>query len=63
MQTEAMLMKFNLFAALVTLNALLRQVSSSLPKIHQAAGGLLQTQKEGLNGTGVRASGLAKANM
>ena len=56
-------MKFNLVEALATLNALLRQISSSLPKIHQAAGGLLQPQKEGLNGTGERSSGLAKANM
>ena len=62
MQTEAMLMKFNLVAVLATLNALLLQVSGSLPKIHQAAGGLLQTQKEGLNGTGEKSNGLAKAS-
>ena len=61
MQTEAMLMKFNLVAVLATLNALLRQVSGSLPKIHQAVGGLLQ--KDSLNGTGVRVNGLDKANM
>ena len=54
-------MKFNLVAVLATLNALLRQVSSSLPKIHQAVGGLLQ--KDSLNGTGVRVNGLDKANM
>jgi hypothetical protein len=56
-----MLMKLNLVAVLATLNELLRQVSSSLPKIHQAANGLLQ--KEGLNGTGVRVNDLGKANM
>jgi hypothetical protein len=61
MQREAMLMKLNLVAVLATLNELLRQVSSSLPKIHQAANGLLQ--KEGLNGTGVRVNDLGKANM
>lgn len=52
-------MKFNLIELLATLNALLSQVSGSLPKIHEAAGGLLQ--KQGHNGTGDRANGLAKA--
>lgn len=53
-------MKLDLVAVLVTLNALLRQVSGSLPKIHQAASGLLQ--REGMNGTGVGVDGLGKAN-
>jgi hypothetical protein len=61
MQREAMLMKLDLVAVLATLNALLRQVSGSLPQIHQAASGLLQ--KESLNGTAVRVNGLGKANM
>lgn len=52
-------MRLDLVAVLATLNALLRQVSVSLPKIHQAASGLLQ--KEGQNGTGARVSGLGKA--
>jgi len=52
-------MKLDLVAVLATLNALLRQVSGSLPKIHQAAGGLLQ--KESPNGTRVGANGLTKA--
>ena len=55
-------MKFNLVEALATLNALLRQISCSLPKIHQATGGLLQTQKESLNGTGEKSNGLVKAS-
>jgi len=54
-QSEGMLMKLDLVAVLATLNELLRQVSGSLPKIHQATGGPLQ--KESLNGTGVRANG------
>ena len=55
-------MEFDLVTALATLNELLRQVSASLPKIHQATGGLLQTQKEGLNGTAEKSNGLAKAS-
>jgi len=54
-------MKFDLVAVLATLNELLRQVSISLPKIHQATGGLLE--KKSPNGTGVGADGLGKANM
>jgi hypothetical protein len=59
MQSEGMLMKLNLVAVLATLNELLRQVSGSLPKIHQATGGPLR--KESQNGSGVKDKGLAKA--
>ena len=54
-------MKLDLVTVLATLNVLLRQVSGSLPKIQQAASGPLQ--KESLNGTGVRANGLARAGV
>lgn len=60
MQSEGMPMKLDLVAVLATLNELLRQISGSLPKIHQATGGLLQ--KESLNGTAVRVNGLGKSN-
>ena len=59
-QTEVMLMKLDLVAVLATLNALLRQVSTSLPKIREATGGLLQ--KDSPNGAGVGANGLDKAS-
>jgi len=52
-------MKLDLVAVLATLNELLRQVSGSLPRIRQATAGPLQ--KESVNGTGVKANGLAKA--
>ena len=60
-QTEVMLMKLDLVAVLATLNALLRQVSTSLPKIREATGGLLQ--KESPNRDSVKANGLAKAGV
>ncbi len=37
-------MKFDLVAALATLNELLRRVSTSLPKIREATSGLLQKE-------------------
>jgi len=58
-QTEVMLMKFDLVAALATLNELLRRVSTSSPKIRGATGGLLQ--KENPIRDSAKANGLAKA--
>lgn len=52
-------MKLDLVAVLATLNELLRQVSGSLPKSHQATGGSLQNESQ--NGAGVKDKGLAKA--
>jgi hypothetical protein len=60
-QTEVMLMKLDLVAALATLNELLRRVSTSLPKIREATGGLLQ--KENPNRDSAKANGLAKAGV
>ena len=60
-QSEGMPMKLDLVAVLATLNELLRQVSGSLPRIRQATAGPLQ--KESVNGTGVKANGLAKAGV
>jgi hypothetical protein len=60
-QTEGMLVKIDLVTVLATLNALLRQVSTSLPKIREATGGLLQ--KENLNRASAKANGLAKAGV
>ena len=54
-------MKLDLVAVLATLNALLRQVSGSLPKIREATGGLLQ--KENPNRDSAKANGLAKAGV
>ncbi|HXK29929.1 MAG TPA: hypothetical protein VJ646_16920 [Candidatus Binatia bacterium] len=54
-------MKFDLVAALATLNELLRRVSTSLPKIREATRG--QLQKKNTIGTGVGANGLAKAGV
>ena len=53
-------MKLDLVAVLATLNELLRRVSTSLPKIREATGGLLQ--KDSPNGAGVGANGLDKAS-
>jgi hypothetical protein len=60
-QTEAMLVKIDLVTVLATLNALLRQVSTSLPKIRKATGGLLQ--KENPNRDSAKVNGLAKAGV
>jgi len=54
-------MKFDLVAALATLNELLRRVSTSLPKIREATGGLLQ--KENPIRDSAKANGLAKAGV
>jgi hypothetical protein len=53
--------KIDLVTVLATLNALLRQVSTSLPRIREATGGLLQ--KENPNRASARANGLAKAGV
>ena len=52
-------MKLDLVAVLATLNELLRRISTSLPKIREATGGLLQ--KEGMNGTGVGVNSVGNA--
>jgi len=54
-------MKLDLVAVLATLNELLRRVSTSLPKIREATGGLLQ--KEYPNRDSAKANGLAKAGV
>jgi hypothetical protein len=56
-----MLVKIDLVAVLATLNTLLRQVSTSLPKIREATGSLLQ--KENPNRDSAKANGLAKAGV
>jgi len=61
-QTEGMLVKIDLVAVLATLNELLRRVSTSLPKIREATGGLLQ--KENPNRDSAKTNdGLAKAGV
>ena len=60
-QTEGMLVKIDLVTVLATLNVLLRQVSTSLPKIREATGGLLQ--KENPIRDSAKANGLAKAGV
>ena len=56
-----MLVKLDLVAVLATLNELLRRVSTSLPKIREATGGLLQ--KENPIRDSAKANGLAKAGV
>jgi hypothetical protein len=56
-----MLVKLDLVAVLATLNELLRRVSTSLPKIREATGGLLQ--KENPNRDSAKTNGLAKAEV
>jgi len=60
-QTEGIIVKIDLVTVLATLNELLRRVSTSLPKIREATGGLLQ--KESPNRDSAKANGLAKAGV
>ncbi len=54
-------MKIDLVTVLATLNVLLRQVSTSMPKIREATGGLLQNENP--NRASAKANGLAKARV
>jgi hypothetical protein len=56
-----MLVKIDLVTVLATLNVLLRQVSTSMPKIREATGGLLQNENP--NRASAKANGLAKARV